>query len=237
MLLIAKGLLVTLACPAMAQPYDLYVGYKLPQNSNQRAMAAEANCLTDRNIERQVCARSAMRDQCEDSAEIAFRRCILSIPAVHFFLQECPKDKCENVGLLYYPLLSGEVTDPALSPEMHHLPTADRYVRTGISIEIANGTCVFRRSSSGAIVTPPDQSDLCDVARNYFGSSWKGISTWGAWNPITHAWLKHQAELARRLVSRSGETVPKCDYAYDGEGRPFIPQQFGPCVATDGSWK
>lgn len=236
LLIISGLLLIAPATPGLGQPYDLYIGYELPSGQNQasRALASEANCLTDRNVERQACARSATRDQCEDSAEIAFRRCILSIQGVRFYLNSCARDKCDQLRSLYYPLLGDEATDPRISPEMHHPINAGRYVRTGIYVEKEADSCVFRKNSSRTKVNVPNFADLCVVVLNDIGSP-GGISSWRGWNPIYKAWSKGQKDLARRLVSRSGEKVPECSYAYDGD-RPFIPQHFGPCVASDGSW-
>ncbi len=136
--------LCSLANTALAERHPLYIGYKLPENTDliYEARRLEANALSQRNIEIQACANGNDATRCEQQAEIAFRRRISAIPGAYFILAY-QKNEENNLNFLMN-FTASEAVDTYLDQEFNHLQP-EVVDRMGINMETSN--CKLVRSN------------------------------------------------------------------------------------------
>jgi ankyrin repeat protein len=136
---------------ARADQAPLFIGYELPKNPDLAgdAMALESKCMNARDTVDQACSNGSDPSQCQQRAEISFRRCVGSIPGAKFWIAGRVYPGEKNVDLLF-PLSADEATDPDLVPDMEQLRSADRFSATGLYAQVDRWSCSLHRSSDGA---------------------------------------------------------------------------------------
>jgi hypothetical protein len=197
---------VTYAQNVHSESYDLEIGYELPKNADLKsaAMGVEASCLSKRNMEVQSCAGGRNEDQCEDNAEIAFRRCISGVSEIRFVLA-LKSEQREYVEGVQFPLSADDAIHPRLNLLLPHLRSAHWYSRTGIRVDLKDpaepgGACLFVRADSGAKMNLPHQGELCQVLQNF--RELRKLP-YMPWNELEQAIRKHQTDLVRFLSLRA----------------------------------
>ncbi len=144
----------TAAKPLLAQQVNLFIGYNLPDNPDQKhaARSLEANALSQRNIEIQACtnARSERdRSECERQAEIAFRRRLAGIPG-SWFNMNYDTGGTDRTSHWVFELTPFEAVDARLDQVFQHLQSG--FV-SPLGLRVDLGACQLVRTSDGVTIT------------------------------------------------------------------------------------
>jgi hypothetical protein len=196
----------------------LSVGYRLSQNPDlaSDALALESNCLGRRNVQSQACVDPDRSSECKDNAEIAFRRCIASIPTARFSIALTPFG-CDGLGVeelvdLRFPLSHDDAVHPRLNRLMPHLRSARYFGEAGVWVEVGTDSCTFRNIHDSSQTTLPDEEELCFALLGYCELN---CTAWAAHDgrafiPNLPFYAIHYCRdsLADLLFSRGADIVP-----------------------------
>lgn len=148
-LLLCFSLLLPLRAWPQTSRFDLYIGYRLPTNSDlaPSARKAEGDFIQQHALTLHGCGDDS---DCQKDAEIGFRRQIAGV--ARFWLAKCPANNCDHVDPVM-ELTADQAVDDELDQNFDHIERP-RYSPIGLYLELESSTCTLRKVSDNSEVGP-----------------------------------------------------------------------------------
>lgn len=156
-------MLLPLSVSAQTSRFDLYIGYRLPTNSDLASSArkAQGDFIQQRALTLHGCGEDS---ECQKDAEIGFRQQIATV--AQFWLAKCPAGNCDHVEP-FIELTADQAVDGKLDQNFEHIERAGSYSSIGLYLELTSSICTLRKISDQAEVpSPPGR--ICDEIRHRY---------------------------------------------------------------------